>query len=126
MAILYRPVAKHRFEDLTFRMEHKTGIMKQKFDNVFDWYELEEYDSRDRKAEAEKMKNLPIHFALGALGFFLGSAQLYLSISNHSSTESPTMKRMELKATIQNLKHLMSIGAGLRQFIRSPKQIYSV
>ena len=46
-AILYRPVTKHRFNDIVFNIKQGIKVANNKVDNPFDWYEIEEYDSKN-------------------------------------------------------------------------------
>lgn len=70
MAIIYRPIKKHMFENMSWKMLHNVRLMTEQVDNIFKWYALEKYDSRDREVRSKIMSELPIQFALGALGFF--------------------------------------------------------
>ena len=124
MAVLYRPIKKHRFDRLTWKAQHNIQLMKKKVDNVFKWYTLEEYDSNNRAVDAKVMKDIPTGFALGALSFFLGTASL-LSTSSQtfSNKELTTITKKVRKQIMEALAH---IGGGLAHYIHSPKQIYSV
>ena len=124
MAVLYRPVVKHRFNTLRFKAQHNVQLIQNKVDNVFKWFTLEKYDSETRYVNANIMKELPVTFALGALSFFLGTANLHW-INSLTSLEVET-KEVEKALTKQTQEALTSIGDGLRRYIHSPKQIYSV
>ena len=93
-------------------------------DNIFSHYTLKKYNSDDRLATAEIMKQLPAGFALGALGFFLATANGYSITTLPSSTVEEKVMKKELTKMNQSL--LENIGAGLRQFIISPSQVYSI
>jgi hypothetical protein len=124
MAILYRPIKKHSFNSLPFKIIHKVRVFVEKVDDIFSHYTLKKYNSNDRKATAEIMKQLPAGFALGAMNFFLVTAEGYSIITHPSSTiEQKAMKKMMM---MNNQSLLENIGAGLRQFIISPNQVYSI
>ena len=78
-AILYRPVVKHRFKDILFNIKQGIKVANNKVDNPFDWYEIEEYDSKKRKEVEEDFKEFPVHLFLGALSFLLSTGSLYLN-----------------------------------------------
>ena len=71
MAILYRPVVKHTLDGVTWAVKSQHKIGTGNVENLFNYYELEKYDSRKLVEQADKMKNIPVAFALGALSFFL-------------------------------------------------------
>jgi hypothetical protein len=79
MAILYRPIKKHSFNGIKWavKSQHKVGIGE--VENLFQYYTLEEYNSNTRAEQAEKMKNIPVSFALGAMSFFFSSRNHILS-----------------------------------------------
>tara|TARA_R110000744_G_scaffold94125_1_gene181751 strand:- start:6155 stop:6892 length:738 start_codon:yes stop_codon:yes gene_type:complete len=124
MAIMYRPVKKHIFNNFFWKQAHKVLLNKRKIDNVFKYYKLKKYDSEDRFSASEIMKQLPLEYALGALGFFLGNVSGYLTtIQPYSTVEERVTKRELMKI---NLNLLVSIGGGLRQFINYPKEVFSI
>jgi len=125
MAVLYRPVVNHRFDKLKFKAKHNVQLMQNKVDNVFKWYTVTEYNNDERYVDAEVMKDLPAGFALGALNFFLSTANLHW-INSLSSLKTVKTDKMREVLTRQTLEALTHIGDGLRHYIRSPKQTYSI
>lgn len=124
MAILYRPIKKHMFNNFFWKKAHKVLLHKRKVDNIFKYYKLKKYNSEDRFEASEHLKELPVQYALGAMGFFLGSASGYLTTLMPSSDNNQQMEKTRLM--IENLSHLVNIGDGLRQFINSPTQVFSI
>lgn len=124
MAILYRPIIKHRFDDWKFKLVHNVRLLTKQVDNIFKHYTIEEYDLKKRDVNAEALEEMPAQFALGALGFFLGLGNLYLTATIPYSTVEDKVAITEM--TEANLMTLAHIGDGLEQFIHSPKQVYSV
>lgn len=119
MAILYRPIKKHSFNGIKWavKSQHKVGMGE--VENLFQYYELEEYNSNIRSEQAEKMKNIPVSFALGAMSFFLALATTSLVSSNlslnlKSKKEVKVMKKMSKAVSTP-------IGDGLLQFVTSLK-----
>lgn len=122
-ALLYRPVTKHRFGSLKFTIKQQLKMVRNKVENVFDWYELTPYDSKERKDREEEFKQFPANILLGALGFFLNTASLYLNntaFSQQILTEE-TMKKNET-TLMETL--LQTIGGGSGLFTHSPNPIY--
>ncbi len=126
MAVLYRPIESHRFDSLKWKARHNVQLMQKKVDNVFKWYKLKEYDSNNRHVDSEVMKSLPAGFALGALSFFLGTANL-CSINTLNSLKTIQDREILIKKLNQQTwEALTGIGDGLQRYTTSPKQVYSV
>lgn len=122
-AILYRPVVKHRFKSLTYAIKQKIKMVNNDVENVFDWYEVEKYDSVIRKDREEDMKGFPSHILLGAVSFFLSNAVLYLNHIQYSKGEITKMEKETRETTIMaNL--FQNIGAGGGLFTTSLNPIY--
>lgn len=117
MAILYRPIIKNRFSGIKWAYKSKTKIALGEAENLFKYYEVEEYDSSKRSELAEKLKHLPASIGLGALSFFLllGSS---VSINSQISSLNPK-EGMKMMKELNQQMDTMSIGAGLLQFITS-------
>lgn len=127
MAIIYRPIVKHKFNKMSFKTLHGVRLFTEKLDNVFKWYTIKEYDSKDRESDAKIMDELPVQFAMGALGFFLGIVNLSLANTNpYLDSKNKTQMKGNVTVTRKTLETLTNIGAGLQQYIRYPKQTYSV
>ena len=125
MAVLYRPIKKHRFNKLSWKVKHNVQLFQEKLGNVFKYYELNKYNNKTRFVDAEVMKDLPAGFALGALSFFLGTANLHW-INSLTSLKTLKTEKMVKLLEKQTLEALILSGDGLRHYIRSPKQIYSI
>jgi hypothetical protein len=124
MAILYRPITKHKFNDWKFKLVHNVRLLTKQVDNIFNYYEVEEYDSKKREINSQALEEMPASFALGALGFFLGLGNLFLTTTlPYSSKKEKIMQRI---MTEESLTALALIGDGLTQFIHSPNQVYSI
>ena len=117
MAILYRPIEKHRFNGVKWAFKNTYKIGLGQAENLFKYYETKEYNSRERDQQAEIMKGIPASMGLGALSFFLvlGSS---LSLSSSLSSLPPAEQMKEMKKMQQGMDSL-SIGGGLLQFITS-------
>ena len=115
MAILYRPITKHRFSGIkwAFKSAHKIALGEA--ENLFKYYEVEEYDSSKRDEQAQQLSSLPASMALGALSFFLvlGSSSL---ASSQLSSANPQQQMVMMKEMNKQMGS-MSFGGGLLQFI---------
>jgi len=119
MALLYRPIIKHSFSGITWAIKSKYKVGTGNVENLFQYYTLEKYDSKKRAEQAQIMKELPVAFALGALGFFLVLTNTLL-ISTNLSLNPKVKKEMEKIKTLSKAGS-PAIGDGLLQFITSQK-----
>lgn len=117
MAILYRPIVKHRFGGIKWAFKNKHKVMLGDAENLFKYYELEEYDNSKRDEDAVKLSVIPASIALGALSFFLVLANLSLIGTNLSSL--PPQQQMKAMKEMNQKMDSMNIGGGLLQFITS-------
>ena len=124
MAIFYREIKSHNFNHFVWKQAQKILVNNKKTTNIFKQYKVKKYDVDERHASAEMFKQLPVQYALGALAFFLGIVSGYLTITKPYSTKK--QMRMNERITKSMLNHLVNIGGGLRQFINSPNQIFSL
>lgn len=115
MAILYRPITKNRFSGLKWAYKSSTKIALGEAENLFKYYEVEEYDSSTRELNAQKLSNIPANIGLGALSFFLllGSS---VSIGSQISSLNP-QEGMEMMKQLNQQMATVAIGDGLLQFI---------
>ena len=115
MAILYRPITKNRFSGIKWAYKSTTKIAVGEAENLFRYYEVEEYDSSKRADNSEKLSSLPASIGLGCLSFFLllgSNASLGSQISS-----LPTPQRMKVMEEMNKALASQSIGGGLLQFI---------
>ena len=113
-AIMYRPITKNRLQGIVYGFKQGFKFVKGKAENLFKYYEVEEYDSETRASNAEQMKEFPVAFALGALSFFLaiGNQSLNDTLTSSTSKKTMTNKNQQMETLI------LSIGDGLQQYIR--------
>jgi len=119
MALLYRPIEKHSFKGITWAIKSQYKIGTGNVENLFQYYELEKYDSKKRAKQADIMSQLPVAFALGALSFFLVLTNTLLVSTNLSL--NPKIKKEMKMIKILNKVGSPAIGDGLLQFITSQK-----
>jgi len=117
MAILYRPITKHKFSGLKWAFKSSYKVAIGEAENLFKYYEVEKYDSSKRGEQAELLSAIPASIALGALSFFLVLASTYLVGSSLSSAQAKD--QMKVMTEMNKQMASMNIGDGLRLFISS-------
>jgi len=117
MAILYRPITKHKFSGIKWAFKNSFKIGLGQAENLFKYYEVEKYDSSKRGEQAELLSAIPASIALGALSFFLVLASTYLVGSSLSSAQAKD--QMKVMTEMNKQMASMNIGDGLRLFISS-------
>jgi len=117
MAILYRPITKHKFGGVKWAFKNTFKVKIGEAENLFKYYELEKYDSSKRGEQAELLGIIPASIALGALSFFLVLAS-NSSLSSSLSSMDPKQQKEKMKEMNQRMAS-MNIGGGLAQFITS-------
>ena len=111
-AIFYRPITKNRIGGIKWIAKHSWQLARNKVENVFDYYEVDKYNSTKRKEVEDQFKDFPVHIMLGALSFFLGTGSLYLL--NIQSLENQIPKKVHKKLEKQILQALsQNTGDGL-------------
>lgn len=115
MAILYRPVTKHKFKSLKWQFKSKFKIGIGEVEDPLKYYSIEPYTSDDRIAQSEIMANLPVSFATGALNFFLALASTSLLGTQVYSQQNPKAMKKITRMIAEQVS--TPIGDGLLQFI---------
>lgn len=101
LALLYRPIVKNKVAG-TYMVKSTLKAMKYEVENIFDYYEIEEYDPVTRKTVADSFNEFPAEIALGAMSFFLGlkvtlssGSQIYSQQLDKIKKEMSKMKKKE-------------------------------
>jgi hypothetical protein len=97
LALLYRPVTKNNINSATFILKSTIKALKYDVENVFDYYEIEEYDPDKRKTKASEFDEFPLDIAMGAMAFFLGTKAMLLNdtlLSSHKTQMDKVKKKM--------------------------------
>ena len=115
MAILYRPIVKHRFSGIKWAFKNKHKVALGEAENLFKYYEVEEYDNSKRAEQGKKLSVLPAPMALGMLGFFLAVGTSFSLGSSLSSL--PPKEQMKAMKKMNKQMASLSFGDGLLQFI---------
>jgi len=122
-AILYRPIKKHKFKDLSFTIKQKIKMLNNDVANVFDYYTLEKYDAETRLEREESFKDFPVHIFLGALSFFLSTGSLYLNNIAYSEGKITKMEKIAKEEVLMETL-LASTGGGGGLFTTSLSPTY--
>lgn len=117
MAILYRPIVKNRFKGIKWAFKSTYKVALGEAENLFKYYEVEDYDNSKREENAQTLSNIPASIGLGALSFFLVLGTYY-SASSSLSSLPPQQQMTEIKKMNEELR-LLNIGDGLLRFIIS-------
>ena len=121
-AILYRPITKNKITSLKYQIKNGIKVARGEQENIFKYYEIEDYDVNERDIKADEFKDFPVQYLNGAMSFFLAAAVMSSNSIQASSVTKAQMKWMKV-AEHQILNHLRNIGDGLRQFINSQKPV---
>lgn len=122
LAILYRPITKHKFDSIKWIFKNTFKVSLGQAEDLFKYYETEKYNNSERSVNAEKLSVLPAVMGLGALNFFLVLASTSLHATSLSSLP-PKQQMKEMKKMNQQIAS-MNIGDGLQQFIFSRQHPY--
>jgi hypothetical protein len=99
LAILFRPVTENKLNTSGLIWNTVLKAYKGDQENVFKYYDIEEYDNEQRVINAKKFENFPISVALGALSFFLLAGVHSLKSSEISSQIMEEWKKEAKKLT---------------------------
>jgi hypothetical protein len=110
LAVLYRPITRNDVNTGKFIYKSTIKALKYEVENVFDYYDVEKYDSDKRKIKAPEFDNFPLDIALGALGFFLGTKAMLLN-DTLSSFHKIQMDKVKKKMTKRKFR-LLSTTVG--------------
>ncbi len=113
LSLLYRPITSNKIKESKFIYKSTIKALNYEVENVFDYYEIEEYDPNKRKLEASKFDEFPIDIALGGLGFFLDIKAMSLSNSQIYSLKSlETAVKEAMKTLPKRKQRLLNTTAG--------------
>lgn len=116
LALLYRPVTENKLGTGKFTSKSFIKAWAGEIEDPFNYYDIQKYDSNERKVQSQSFKDFPVSVALGALTFFLGSG---LSLFQDLKTSIPGLEinpLMTEKKKMTARRRLHSITDG---YIRS-------
>ncbi len=112
LALLYRPVTRNDINTAKFIYKSTIKALKYEVENVFDYYDVEEYDINKRKVKAPEFDEFPLDIALGAMAFFLGTK---IMLQNDILLSSHKIQTEKVKKTMSKTKHRLlatTVGFG--------------
>lgn len=119
LAILYRPITKNNINSVKYITKSTLKALKYEVENVFDYYEIEEYNADTRKQQADEYKQFPAEIGLGALNFFM---LVGLNLLKDTQSYSPNMKEMLQKMTNKKMSRarlaLLNTMVGYTSYIK--------
>lgn len=121
-ALLYRPIKKHSFGGLKWEVKSAYKLARNKVENPFNYYTIENYDSESRKLNSQKFKEFPVHLILGALVFFSVTSVMSVNDTVFGMTD-PLTTTMTNQMMLQGLS--ATIGGGSPFYTTSQKQASS-
>jgi len=92
ISILYRPISNHKFDSFDWKIMHGVRYVAGRTDDLFKYYEIEDYDSEKAEWRKEVFSDFPLSVALGAYNFFL---LVGLELSKDILTSSPHITKNE-------------------------------
>lgn len=110
ISILYRPITKNKLGSLKWELKSTIKYLQGKAENLFKYYNIEEYDTETVEWRKDIFQELPVSIALGAYTFFL-TVGLQLSSSILHSSQQMEEKEKEIMM-MEMEKVLESIGVG--------------
>lgn len=107
ISIIYRPLTEYKFDTLKWKLRSEIKFVQGKTENLFKYYNVEEYDVEKREWRKEIFKDLPMAIALGAYNFFLLiGIQSSNAILQSSQALSKKEKEMWTKGMEQVFKNI--------------------
>ena len=92
ISIIYRPLTEYKFDTLKWKLRSEIKFIQGKTENLFKYYNVEEYDVEKREWRKEIFKDLPMAIALGAYNFFL---LIGVQLSNDILQSSQALSKKE-------------------------------
>lgn len=107
LAILYRRITTHKFDDKVWKAKSYIKTLMGKSEDLFKLYEVEEYDVETREWRKDIFQDLPIEYGLGCLTFFLGfGLLLQKDLVRYSPNTTEKMKKViteQIEEAVQSL-----------------------
>jgi len=113
VAILYRPISEHKLKSLEFKVKSNIKALVGGSEHLFPYYTVEKYDANQRKIDSVKMNDFPASAALGAMSFFLLTAETSLK---NSQTSSPQDQKLKMEAMKKKASLFLSTTDGSSRY----------
>ena len=108
LSILYRPVVKNKLDGLEWKIKNNLKYVVGKSENLFKYYDIEEYDTSASDRRVMMFSELPIQVGLGAYSFFLSIGEIYLENSKTSLIQLAKKMNKKEKMAVQQLLGIMA------------------
>ena len=108
LSILYRPVVKNKLEGIEWKIKNNLKYVVGKSENLFKYYDIEEYDTSESDRRVMMFSELPIQVGLGAYSFFLSIGEIYLENSKTSLIQLAKKMKPREKKVLQQLLDTMA------------------
>ena len=97
LSILYRPIVKNNLDGLEWKIKNNLKYVVGKSENLFKYYEIEDYNVKSKELRQEIFKGLPIQVGLGSYSFFLYIGQMLLKdIPTYFQNLTQGMTKMQM------------------------------
>jgi transcription termination factor NusB len=112
MAILYRPLKNNNIKDGKFIVKSTYKALKHDVENIFDYYEVEDYDVDKRKQRTTEFESFPLEVAMGGLSFFLHCGATLLTNTETYSPNTMQQYKTEMSKMSKIKRALLRIMVG--------------
>ena len=119
LSILYRPITKNKLDGLEWKIKNNLKYVVGKSENLFKYYDIEEYDTSESNRRVMMFSELPIQVGLGAYSFFLSIGEIYLE---NSKTSLQKLTKKMTKREKKVVQQLLDTMAGSIPSTTSPKK----
>ena len=109
-------------DGLEWKIKHNVKYVLGKSENLFKYYDIEEYDTNKREFRKTQMDTLPISIALGAYNFFLSIGQMLLK---DLATSFHKELKMMNKKDREEFHQLLNTTVGSTHFMDLLKKVES-
>ena len=101
LSILYRPVVNNKLKQSKWKIKNNLKYVVGKSENLFKYYDIEEYDTSECNRRVTMFAELPIQVGLGAYSFFLSIGEIYLENTKTSLMQLAKKMKPKEKKLIQ-------------------------
>lgn len=110
LSILYRPVVKNKLDGLEWKIKNNLKYVVGKAENLFKYYDIEDFEVSEKEITKELFKELPIQIGLGAYSFFLSIGEILLK---DIPTYFPSLEKVMTKEKMMELQQSLNTTDGL-------------
>ena len=108
LSILYRPITKNKLDGLEWKIKNNLKYVVGKSENLFKYYDIEEYDISKSKQRVMMFSELPIQIGLGSYSFFLSIGEIYFKSLKTSLVDLTKKMNKREKMVVKQLLNIMA------------------